>query len=115
MPSDTENRGKCAKQTVRAIIENNGKFYYGTNWCETPQETCPREGMPTGVGYELCKIICGQKRHADVDACLNAGENAKGGTMYLVGHYYSCDECRLVAKSHGIKKIVIGEYPKGEK
>ena len=102
-----DNKGICAKQTTVAVIINGGKAYYGTNWCASPQHECPRKEFPTGVGYELCKSICKQKYHAEVDACINAGDNANGGTLYMIGHYYCCDDCIRVMKQYGIKRVVV--------
>lgn len=102
---------KCAKQVVIAIIENQGKFYIGINWCRNPQIQCPRGNLPSGVGYELCKEICEQDAHAEVNACKKAGINAKGGILYLIGHTYSCKNCQKIMKQFGIKKLIIGKYP----
>jgi deoxycytidylate deaminase len=96
--------GRCVKQTTIAIIKNNGQVFAGTNSCETPQSECPRKGMATGQGYELCHEICGQTNHAEVDACIRAGEKARGGTLFLIGHYYFCDNCIAVMKEYGIKE-----------
>jgi deoxycytidylate deaminase len=102
-------RGKCVKQTVIAIISNNGKHYIGTNWCKNLQTECPRDvkGMKTGEGYEFCKNVCKQDGHAEENAILMAGEEAKGATMLLIGHYYMCDRCQKACKEAGIKDIVI--------
>ena len=110
IPNIKEN--KCVKQHVVAIIENKGKFYVGHNKCDTPQETCPRQGMKTGEGYHLCSLVCNQKNHAEVSACLKADKNAYGGTLYLIGHTYCCDNCKRIMNEFGIKNIIIGEYPK---
>jgi len=99
--------GACAKQKVIAVIENNGKTYSGTNACQNVQRKCPRKGMKTGEGYELCKNVCKQFYHAEVSALKKAGKNAKGGTLYLIGHTYCCDECKKAMKKAGIKKIII--------
>lgn len=98
---------KCAKQTTIAIIVNNGEFWVGSNWCGNPQKECPR--METGEGYELCKNICKQKHHAEIEACLRARERARGGTLYLIGHTYCCEDCKRVMKEYGIKNIVVVE------
>jgi deoxycytidylate deaminase len=101
----------CAKLTTRAtIIAPDGQRFVGTNWVRHPQRTCPREGMPTGIGYELCKSICDQPAHAEVNACLAAGEKARGGKLYLEGHYYACENCKRVAAEHGVE-IIIGSPP----
>lgn len=97
----------CAKQETIAIIIKNGEFIVGSNWCENPQSVCPRIGLPTGVGYGMCRDICGQKNHAEVDACLKAGDFANGADLYLIGNYYCCDNCKKVMKEYGIKNIHI--------
>ena len=68
--------------------------------------------MKSGEGYELCKDVCWQPNHAEVNACIDAGALAKGGTLYLIGHTYCCDACKKIIKEAGIKKIVIGKLPK---
>lgn len=105
--------GECAKQTTIAIIENNGQYWVGTNWCEDAQEECPRHGLPTGVGYELCKSECKQFAHAEEDACIKAGKNANCGTLYLLGHTYCCESCKKIMAKFGIKEVIIGSLPKG--
>ena len=107
MSDGGEMKGPCAKQTTIAIIVNGNRFWVGFNWCENPQTECPRKGMKTGEGYELCKEICKQKSHAEIDACYKAGKEAKGGTLYLIGHYYACDDCIKTMKTFGIKQYVV--------
>ena len=100
-----ENR--CARQTTIAIIVNNGKHWIGTNNCESPQESCPRKDLPTGVGYELCKNICRQPGHAEENACKIAGKNAEGGILFLLGHTSCCDNCIKSMAEHKIKEVII--------
>ena len=96
---------KCAKQTTIALlITPSGEFFVGQNWCEKPQKKCPRAGLKTGIGYELCQKICGQKNHAEVDACLKAGKKAHGATLFLLGHTYCCENCLTVMQRHGVKE-----------
>ena len=99
--------GKCAKQDVVAIIKNGNKIFTGTNSCDNPQSVCPRDNMPDGIGYELCKSICMQTNHAEVNACINAGEYSNGATLYLIGHSYCCDDCKEFMKASGIREIII--------
>jgi len=67
--------------------------------------------MPSGVGYELCRDICQQPAHAEVNALASAGDHALGGTLYLEGHTYACDPCKEAAAKAGIVAIVIGAPP----
>jgi len=102
----------CAKLTTTAtIITPSGERFVGTNFCLNPQVKCPREGMETGQGYELCRDICKQTGHAEVNACRAAGEKARSGILYLEGHYYVCDNCKRIAREYGILKIVVGKPP----
>jgi hypothetical protein len=102
-------KGLCAKQVVVAVIANNGKLYYGSNWCVTPQSRCPRAGLPSGQGYELCKTICQQHAHAEIDVCREAGKDCSGAILQLFGHTYCCDECKDFMKKMGVAGIKIGD------
>jgi len=107
-PKKPPKKGKCAKVTTTAIIiTQDGDFFVGTNWCRTPQTSCPRGDLPTGQGYELCKTICTQSNHAEVDACLKAGSLAEGSKMLLLGHYYVCEDCKKVLKKYGVKEVYV--------
>lgn len=104
--------GPCKKQIVTAtIVTADGRRFVGTNDCETPQEVCPRADMPSGVGYELCKSVCNQTGHAEINALRAAGPGLSDATLYLEGHTYACDHCKEMCKSCGIKEIIIGPPP----
>ncbi len=130
----------CVKTKTGAVIVKNGMLLStGQNKC-APEgceygdkvEKCPREGMKTGTGYELCKPV-----HAEVAACLGvrtrapskeemskfAGhlapsqdeiraaftpeelEKLNGAALYLVGHYWACDNCKNFCAAVGITDI----------
>ena len=100
--------GPCAKQVVTAtLVDKNGISFEATNHCDNPQPVCPREGMLTGVGYGLCKTVCGQRAHAEVNAIALAGFHAKGATLYLKGHTYACRSCIEAAEKVGVLEIKI--------
>ena len=103
-------KGPCAKQVVKAVIvSKEGHVYEGTNYCNNFQSICPRDtqGYKTGEGYHLCKDICDQPAHAEVNALKEAGKDAEDATLYLTGHTYACDSCKSACSSAGISKIVI--------
>ena len=94
-------QGRCVKQNVVAtLIAEEGGVFVGTNRCNNPQIVCPRDeqGMKSGDGYHLCKEICQQVSHAEVDAIAQAGDKAKGAVIYLSGHHYACGNCRSTAE-----------------
>ena len=67
--------------------------------------------MKSGEGYDLCRNICGQKNHAEEDALLEVGEDARGSRMYLLGHYYACKKCQEALLNAGIYNLIVGQYP----
>ncbi len=104
--------GPCAKQTVTAtVVALDGRQFQATNHCMSPKPTCAREGMKTGEGYDLCVSVCRQPAHAEINAIRLAGEDARGGSLYLEGHTYACDDCRMAAAKAGISLVFIGPPP----
>lgn len=107
--------GVCAKQEVKAtLIALNGIRYYGSNYCLTPQQICPRGDLPSGVGYEMCKGVCNQPAHAEVNAIYAAGRDKVGSTIYVEGHTFACESCKQAARDAGVVEIIIGEPPDGD-
>lgn len=98
--------GPCAKQTVAVlIVGRSGRRYLATNYTLNPQAVCPRGDMPTGFGYSLCREVCQQPGHAEINALRLAGDDAAGGRMVISGHTYACQSCRDAAGIAGITKI----------
>lgn len=105
-------RGPCAKQVTRAtVVALNGRRFVGENDCANPQTKCARAGMPTGVGYDLCLSVCVQTSHAEVAAVARAGDEARGATIYIEGHYYACGSCMQACKDAGIAEIIFSSPP----
>lgn len=104
--------GPCAKQRVVAtLIARDGLRFVGENDCENPQTECPRAGLATGEGYHLCRSICHQTAHAEINAIAAATGHTDGATLYIEGHYYACDACRLACDAAGIAEIVFAPPP----
>ena len=103
----------CLKQSVKAlIITSNGEQIFGSNHINNVVSSCPRveQGCKTGEGYHLCKEVCNQGSHAEVDAILQAQKqnlSISGGTLYLVNHYYCCDSCIKSMKEAKLSKAIV--------
>lgn len=98
----------CKKQTTLAIIIKDAQILsIASNYILNNIATCPRKGMSTGEGYDLCKNICAQVGHAEENACKLAGVNSKDATLYLIGHTYICNNCFRIIKMYGIKNAII--------
>lgn len=113
-----EAGGPCAKQVVLAVLRTKKGEFLGTNWCKSPQATCPRGDMPRGEGYHLCKEVCRQPYHAEEMAVANAvkaGVGLRGAVCYVYGHSQTyektgsgvCPNCDKLLASHGVTSAVI--------
>ena len=107
-----EDSGPCAKRRVTAtVVDTSGTHWVAFNHTMKPQTRCPRAGMSTGVGYELCRDVCQQPGHAEINAIKFAGDKARGATLYVSGHSYVCDDCMSAARKGGVSKVVVGHPP----
>lgn len=103
----------CLKQNVKAlIVTQSGEEAFGSNHINNQVSSCPRveQNCKTGEGYHLCKQVCAQGAHAEVDAIENAqkqGLNIEGATLYLMNHYYCCEPCLNAMKSAKISSAVV--------
>jgi deoxycytidylate deaminase len=94
------------------IVSIDGTIVFGSNKMMNNVPSCPREEAKfvSGEGYHMCKDICGQVAHAEVDAINTALENNVNiiwSTLTLVGHTYCCDNCTAIMKKHGVKIVKI--------
>jgi deoxycytidylate deaminase len=104
----------CVKQTVGALIHTkNNEEIFGMNGIKKKKIIeCPRviQNMKTGEGYHLCKEICHQVSHAEVEAIKRSKQkniNIEDSTLYLIGHTYCCDDCLKQMTINRIKEVYI--------
>jgi len=61
-------------------------------------------GISTGMGHGICPAV-----HAEMNALIQAGNRARGCTLYINGD--PCKICARLIVNAGIKKVVVcGEY-----
>ena len=107
------NTFECVKQPLVAmIITLDNKVVFGRNSISVNVPECPRvtEGFKTGEGYHLCKEVCNQGSHAEVNAIEQAHKDSidiTDATLFLIGHTYCCSNCLNEMKLSGIKKVFI--------
>lgn len=97
----------CLRTEVYAmILTEDNKEVFGSNWINNKEvEECPRKSSPSGVDYHLCREICNQEFHAEIDAIINAQKSELitwNSKMYIVGKDYCCNNCLNAMKSSGI-------------
>lgn len=108
-----KSKGLCKKHQVLALAKIGDKTYIGENWVRNPQDVCPRANIKTGEGYELCKSVCDQTNHAEVDL-VEIAPDLKGSDVYIFGHYYACDNCLKILKKANVGKVICEKEIIGE-
>lgn len=88
---DCAGRSTCLQRKYGAIIVDKDGYIISTGYNGAPMhvgdclniKSCWRKikQIPSGQNYEKCLSV-----HAEMNALLQAGKSAKGGTMYLAGY-----------------------------
>lgn len=84
----------------------NGTDYHRLNGCVRVEQK-----MPTGVGYELCPG-CHPNTHSEFRAVQDAiekGNDPTGADLYMVGHWWCCQNCCIQMEKGGIKRVLMPE------
>jgi hypothetical protein len=99
----------CAKQTVLCLLLdiNWNVISYGSNECKNPVEVCPREDLETGIGYDLCRDVCKQVGHAEINAIRNITNGDVPYICIVIGHSWCCDNCLEVLTKNNISNLII--------
>jgi hypothetical protein len=122
-----EGAGPCVKASVVAtLITKDGERFESSNFCRTPQQTCARteQGYAPGQGYHLCREVCNQTGHAEVNVINFARlmspafwKAPEGATMYVdycdpTGKVqpWICAPCAELCESSSIRHV-LGKPP----
>jgi deoxycytidylate deaminase len=118
-----EGAGPCVKASVIAtLITKEGERFESSNYCMNPQKICPRvvAGYAPGQGYQLCKDICQQPAHAEVNVLAfveSRGHNMQDATVYVdytdnTGKVspWVCEPCAMLCSERGASHI-LGKPP----
>jgi len=100
----------CQKVVVRAtLVTPGGAVFASENHIRHLEPAgCPRASYPHGEGYHLCREVCLQDGHAEENVLAMAGERARGGVIFLEGHWRVCDGCRRACAAAGVAVFVHG-------
>lgn len=109
---DLNNKVKKMTITSSVIVKDGvivGKGSNGNGWHQS-NNTCVRieKNLPTGVGYDECPG-CHGDNHSERVAINEAGMLAKGGEIYLYGHWWICATCWKAINEAGINHIYLLE------
>jgi dCMP deaminase len=106
---EVSSRGTCLRRRYGAVLVDKDHQIVSTGYCGAPsgrkdclqRQKCWRSehNIPSGMNYDKCRSV-----HAEMNALLQAGDRAKGCTLYLYGQDATTGEpvsikpCSLCAK-----------------
>jgi len=107
---DVATRSTCIKKDRQfgAIVVNSDREIVasgyngnvrGAEHCEKIGCIKDELGIESGMGHGVCTAV-----HAEMNALLQAGKNARGGTIYVNG--YPCKICARLIANAGINRVV---------
>jgi len=119
---DCAARSTCLQRRYGAIIVDKDGYIISTGYNGAPRNvadclnvrSCYRKikQIPSGQQYEKCMSV-----HAEMNALLQAGKSAKGGTMYLSGYdidkkdlpdnMMPCSLCTKLLVNAQIKEVIM--------
>ncbi len=95
-------RATCPRKKVGCVVVKNGKIIAtGYNGAPKKMKHC------TDIGCLIKNNHCTRVLHAEMNALLQAGEKAKGATLYCL--VLPCEICFKLCIQAGIKKIIYVE------
>jgi len=109
------SRSTCFRKHVGAVITRD-KYIVATGYNGAPQyqRNCKDIGfcyrdkhkIPSLEKIELCRAV---GSHAESNAIALAARNGfstEGSTIYVIGHYEICNQCRALIVNSGIARVV---------
>lgn len=105
----TATRATCPKRAVGAVVADMGHRIVGTGYNGVPaglphctDKPCSGVGLAAPKSHQHCNAV-----HAEVNAILVAGHQARGGTLAVTTS--PCKECAKVIINAGIRRLVFAE------
>ncbi len=106
------HQGTCLRRNFGAIIVDEYNTIVSTGYTGAPRKqmdctelnTCWRKdhNIPSGSHYERCRSV-----HAEMNALLQAGKNARGCTLYLAGFEVETDELTQIWPCFLCSKMIV--------
>ncbi len=116
------SRSTCFRNNVGAVIVKdkvivstgyNGAPAYQPNCREIGYCYRDKHGIKSGTQLERCRSV---GSHAESNAVVLAarnGQRTSGGTIYVVGHRFICNQCKAIIANAKINRVV-QRYLNGE-
>lgn len=110
------SRSTCFRNHVGAVIvKDKDIISTGYNGAPTYQPNCleigfcyrDKHNIKSGTQLEKCRSV---GSHAESNAVVLAarnGHSTAGGTMYIVGHRFICNQCKAIIANAKIYRVVM--------
>lgn len=100
-------KSRCQDKTIVAVLRSNGRVFLGINGISENMTYCPRNVMEMGVnqGYSMCRSICRQESHAEVDAIDTWLRNSTADDTAEISIYGTgkiCDNCMALLQKFNV-------------
>lgn len=100
-------KSRCQDKTIVAVLRSNGRVFFGINGISESMAYCPRNVMEMGVnqGYSMCRSICRQESHAEVDAIDTWLRNSTADDTAEISIYGTgkiCDNCMALLQKFNV-------------
>lgn len=100
-------KSRCQDKTIVAVLRSNGRVFFGINGISESMDYCPRNVMEMGVnqGYSMCRSICRQESHAEVDAIDTWLRNSTADDTAEISIYGTgkiCDNCMALLQKFNV-------------
>ncbi len=115
------SRSSCLRNKVGAVIvQDKDIISTGYNGAPTHQRNCLEIGncyrninnITSGTQLERCRAVGSHAESNAISLAARNGNSTRGATIYIVGHYFCCNQCRALIANAGISRVVL-EDPKG--
>lgn len=100
-------KSRCQDKTIVAVLRSNGRVFFGINGISENMTYCPRNVMEMGVnqGYSMCRSICRQESHAEVDTIDTWLRNSTANDTAEISIYGTgkiCDNCMALLQKFNV-------------
>ena len=109
-------RSSCTRSQVGAVIVRekdiistgyNGAPQYQSNCIQIG--SCYRDvhNIPSGTNLELCRAVGSHAESNAIALAARNGHSTAGTTIYIIGHYFICNQCKAQIANAGINRVVL--------
>ena len=109
-------RSSCLRNQVGAVIVRdkdiistgyNGAPQYQKNCLEIGYCYRNKNNIPSGTQLEKCRAVGSHAEANAISLAARNGHSTNGGTIYIVGHNFVCNQCKALIANANIKRVVL--------